>query len=69
MDLPENKGTYVLITRVAQMKRLEIGSLGDGYSKRRPSFRWFQERVMETFEGVEVAQYWVSPTASGVSGV
>jgi len=28
MDLPEAKGTYVLIASVAQMKRLEIGSLG-----------------------------------------
>jgi Uri superfamily endonuclease len=27
-DLPEDKGTYVLIAFVAQMKRLEIGSLG-----------------------------------------
>ena len=28
MDLPEAKGTYVLIAFVAQMKRLEIGRLG-----------------------------------------
>ena len=28
MDLPEDKGTYVLIAQVLQMKRLEIGSLG-----------------------------------------
>jgi len=28
MDLPEAKGTYVLIACVAQMKRLEIGGLG-----------------------------------------
>ena len=28
MDLPEEKGTYVLIASVAQMKRLEIGRLG-----------------------------------------
>ena len=28
MDLPEDKGTYVLIASVAQMKRLEIGRLG-----------------------------------------
>jgi Uri superfamily endonuclease len=28
MDLPEAKGTYVLIALVAQMKRLEIGRLG-----------------------------------------
>ena len=28
MDLPEAKGTYVLIASVAQMKRLEIGRLG-----------------------------------------
>ena len=28
MDLPEDKGTYVLIASLAQMKRLEIGSLG-----------------------------------------
>jgi len=28
MDLPESKGTYVLIASVAQMKRLEIGRLG-----------------------------------------
>src|SRR5579859_3412871 len=28
MDLPEVKGTYVLIASVAQMKRLEIGRLG-----------------------------------------
>ncbi|MGO8837631.1 MAG: GIY-YIG nuclease family protein [Limisphaerales bacterium] len=26
--LPEDKGTYVLITSVSQMKRLEVGSLG-----------------------------------------
>ena len=29
MDLPEDKGTYVLIASVAQMKRVEIGSLGE----------------------------------------
>jgi len=28
MDLPEAKGTYILIASVAQMKRLEIGRLG-----------------------------------------
>ena len=28
MDLPEAKGTYVLIAFMAQMKRLEIGRLG-----------------------------------------
>jgi Uri superfamily endonuclease len=28
MDLPEDKGTYILIVSVAQMKRLEIGRLG-----------------------------------------
>lgn len=28
MDLPEDKGTYILIAFVARMKRLEIGSLG-----------------------------------------
>jgi len=28
MDLPEDKGTYILIAQVLQMKRLEIGSLG-----------------------------------------
>jgi Uri superfamily endonuclease len=28
MDLPEAKGTYVLIASVAQMKRLQIGRLG-----------------------------------------
>jgi Uri superfamily endonuclease len=28
MDLPEDKGTYVLIVSVTQMKRLEIGRLG-----------------------------------------
>jgi Uri superfamily endonuclease len=28
MDLPEAKGTYVLIAQVLQMKRLDIGSLG-----------------------------------------
>ena len=28
MDLPEAKGTYVLIALVTRMKRLEIGSLG-----------------------------------------
>ena len=28
MDLPEAKGTYVLVAFVAQMKRLEIGHLG-----------------------------------------
>ncbi len=27
-DLPEDKGTYVLIAQVTQLKRLEIGSLG-----------------------------------------
>jgi Uri superfamily endonuclease len=28
MDLPEAKGTYILIAQVSDMKRLEIGSLG-----------------------------------------
>jgi Uri superfamily endonuclease len=29
MDLPADKGTYVLISHMVQMKRLEIGSLGE----------------------------------------
>jgi len=29
MDLPEEKGTYVLIASVPQMKRVEIGQLGE----------------------------------------
>jgi Uri superfamily endonuclease len=29
MDLPEAKGTYILIAQVSDMKRLEIGSLGE----------------------------------------
>jgi Uri superfamily endonuclease len=29
MDLPEDRGTYILIVRVSQMKHLEIGSLGE----------------------------------------
>jgi Uri superfamily endonuclease len=28
MDLPETKGTYVLIALVTRMKRMEIGGLG-----------------------------------------
>jgi len=28
MELPEDKGTYILIVSVAQMTRLEIGRLG-----------------------------------------
>jgi hypothetical protein len=28
MDLPGDKGTYILIARMVQMQRLEIGSLG-----------------------------------------
>jgi Uri superfamily endonuclease len=29
MDLPETKGTYVLISNVTELKRLEIGALGE----------------------------------------
>ena len=154
MDLPEAKGTYILIARVSQMKRLAIGILGEFdiipgfyayvgsafgsgglrarighhlespaephwhidylsqvatpvavwlttagrklehrwaelledasgfrvpilrfgssdydrsrsshlfFSKRRPSFSWFQQQVMERFEGVEVEQHITSP--------
>jgi Uri superfamily endonuclease len=153
MDLPEAKGTYILIAHMVQMKRLAIGSLGEFdivpgfyaylgsafssgglcarighhlestaephwhidyllqvatpveiwltraerklehrwaellddapgfrvpifrfgssdyhrsrsshlfYSKRRPSFRWFQQQVMERFEGVEVERHMTS---------
>jgi len=153
MDLPEEKGTYVLIAQVSQFKRLEVGSLGEFdivpgfyayvgsafgsggirvrlghhlkstaephwhidyllqvatpieawfttadrklehhwaelmenapgirvpiarfgasdyhrsrashlfYSKRRPSFRWFQEQMNERFDGVEVEQFIVA---------
>jgi Uri superfamily endonuclease len=152
MDLPEAKGTYVLVATVAEMKRLKIGSLGEFeiipgfygyvgsasgsgglrarihhhlestadphwhidyllklatptevwyttadqklehhwagllenasqfrvpirrfgssdyhrsrashlfYSKRRPSFRWFQDQIRTSFEGVEVWQHMV----------
>jgi Uri superfamily endonuclease len=155
MDLPEAKGTYILIAQVSEMKRLEVGSLGKFditpgfyayvgsafgsgglrarlghhlesiaephwhvdyllqvaspieiwftmadkkmerhwaelmekapgfrvpiprfgssdyhrsrashlfYSKRRPSFRWFQQQVMESFEGLEVMQHVILPT-------
>lgn len=29
MDLPKEKGTYILIIQVSQVKRIEIGSLGE----------------------------------------
>ena len=29
MDLPADKGTYILVADMVQMKRLEIGSLGE----------------------------------------
>ena len=29
MDLPAEKGTYVLITSVPQIERIEIGQLGE----------------------------------------
>jgi Uri superfamily endonuclease len=154
MDLPEAKGTYILITQVSDMKCLEIGSLGEFtvvpgfyayvgsafgsgglrarighhlestaephwhidyllqvaapievwfttadrklehqwaefledapgfrvpiprfgcsdyhrsrashlfYTKRRSSFRWFQQQVREMFDGVELEQYIISP--------
>jgi Uri superfamily endonuclease len=150
MELPEDKGTYILITSVSQVRRLQVGSLGSFelmpgfyayvgsafgagglrarighhlasaaephwhvdyllqiaspvevwfttagrklehhwaefleaaprfrvpirrfgssdyhrsrlshlfYSRRRPSFRWFQQQIMEDFEGVEVEQF------------
>ena len=34
------------------------------YSKRRPSFRWFQQQIMERFEEVEVEQFLVSSPPS-----
>jgi Uri superfamily endonuclease len=153
MDLPETRGTYILISSVREMKRLQIGSLGSFavvpgfyayvgspfgagglrarighhlqspaephwhidyllkvaspvevwfttadsklerhwadlfanafqvpiprfgssdyhrsrashlfYSKRRPSFRCFQQQIRDYFEGVEVEQYRIPPT-------
>jgi len=159
MNLPKDKGTYILIAQVLQLKRLQIGSLGDFdiipdfyayagsafgsgglrarighhlestadphwhidywlqvatpievwlttvdrklekdwaelledapgfrvpiarfgssdyhrsrashlfYSKRQPSFRWFQQQVMESFEGVEVEQYRIPAATEGL---
>jgi len=34
------------------------------YSKRRPSFRWFQQQIMERFEGVEVEQFAPRPPSA-----
>ncbi len=36
------------------------------YSKRQPSFRWFQQQVIERFEGVEVEQHIISPATEKV---
>jgi len=36
------------------------------YSRRRPSFRWFQRQMMEGFEGVEVEQFLVHSSSEGV---
>lgn len=159
MELLEDKGTYLLIAQVSQMKRLEIGSLGEFditpgfyvyvgsafgsgglrarighhlestaephwhldyllrvatpieiwytmasrklervwaklleysrsfrvpiprfgssdyhrsrashlfYSKRRPSFRWFQQQIRDNYEGVEVEQYRIPPPTEGL---
>ena len=159
MNLPEGKGTYILIAQVSQMKRLGVGSLGEFdiipgsyayvgsafgsgglrarigphlestanphwhidyllnvatsievwytmaggklekdwaelledspgfrvpiprfgssdyhrsrashlfYSKRRPSFRCFQQHIRDYFEGVEVEQYRIPPTTEGL---
>ena len=158
MELPEDKGTYILIARVAQVRHWEIGSLGKFdlipgfyayvgsafgagglrarlghhlaataephwhidyllqvaspvevwhttagrkleqhwaefleaaprfrvpiprfgasdyhrsrrshlfYSKRRPSFRWFQQQMAERFKDLEVEQFLVRPAAVG----
>ena len=37
------------------------------YSRRRPSFRWFQQQMMEGFEGVEVEQFLVLSSSEGVT--
>jgi Uri superfamily endonuclease len=159
MNLPEDKGTYILIARVLQMKQVGVGSLGEFdiipgfyayvgsafgsgglcarlghhlestaephwhidyllqvatlieiwittsdrklekdwaelledapgfrvpiprfgssdyhrsrashlfYSKRRPSFRWFEQQVMGRFEGVAVEQYRIPPPTAGL---
>ena len=36
------------------------------YSKRRPSFRWFQQHIQNNFEGVEVEQYRIPPPTEGL---
>jgi Uri superfamily endonuclease len=36
------------------------------YSKRRPSFRWFQQQIRDNFEGVEVEQYRIPPPREGL---
>lgn len=38
------------------------------YSRRRPSFRWFQEQVTERFDGLEVKQFIWSASASPENG-
>lgn len=58
MELPEAKGTYVLIAFAGQMTRLEIGRLGTFaivpgfYAKRQPAFRWFEQALWEQCGGV-----------------
>jgi len=36
------------------------------YSKRQPSFRWFQQQIRDNFEGVEVEQYRIPPPTEGL---
>jgi hypothetical protein len=39
------------------------------YSKRRPSFRWFRQQVVEVFEGVDVEQTIISPQSQSAPDV
>jgi hypothetical protein len=48
MDLPEEKGSYILIAQVDLAPWITIAQA---------SFRWFQKTVMEIFEWVKVEQH------------
>ena len=48
IELPEAKGTYILLASLSQAKRLEIGRLGPFDLV--PGFSWFRQQMAERFE-------------------
>ncbi len=58
MELPDDKGTYILIASVSQMRRLQVGSLGR-----------FDLVIAARFENIDLLSEFITAKLGSIEGI